>query len=178
MRFQFGIEAAKLFLASSELLLISTNQRQQCVAVEAVQIRQRSATHARSMASGVCECIHKSRMNTAESALSSVFGHPIIYGETRCHSGCSRRNPTLRRGLLALMPTDAQSTEQGGRKIGYGTKEPLPHFAVILRPKAHHYLHHDSTRSFRLPLLPCHTTRHGHEHFPVGGANCAHTLPS
>src|SRR5579859_3246408 len=71
MRFQFALQATKLFLLGSELLLIGTNQRQQGVAIEAVQIGQRSATHARSMASCMCECIHKTRMNTGESAWSS-----------------------------------------------------------------------------------------------------------
>jgi hypothetical protein len=60
----------------------------------------------------------------------------------------------LQRRLLALMLTGVQSTEQGGRKMGYRTKKPLPHFSVILRPKAHYcLLHHHSNRSFSL-LLP------------------------
>jgi hypothetical protein len=68
MRLQFILKPLKLLLASIELLLMSTNQSQQCIAVEAVQIRQRSATHARSMASRMFECIHKRCMDTGESA--------------------------------------------------------------------------------------------------------------
>jgi hypothetical protein len=47
MRLQFSFEVLKLFFASSEFLLMSTDQRHQCIAIKLIYIWNSGAIHAR-----------------------------------------------------------------------------------------------------------------------------------